>query len=150
MLASSKDDLEKILSEAEQIKAGVDPATATGETAEPSPATSGGGQEGAAGQPAAPSPSFEQLAELACMLCDWPFVRAFGAVGQLPEPFRTEARNAWAAAAEKYLPKMLENAGPFTILASIYFTHGGALFLSWRMNAPAAPSSGKEAPANQP
>lgn len=150
MLATSKEDLEKVLQEAEQIKAGENPATVTAEDAGSGPATSAGEPEGTAVAPAAvPSPSLDQLAELACLLCDWPFVRGFGASAQLPEPFRSEARKAWAEVLEKYLPSVIAKAGPFGVLLSVYSMHGAGLYLACQINAPVSASSGKEAPANQ-
>jgi hypothetical protein len=144
-------DVQTILHEAEQIRAGVDPATVSADTASPTPASSAGsGEEGAASSDVAPSQSFEQLADLACLLCDWPFVRAFGPSAQLAEPFRTEAQKAWLAVMEKYLPAVVGQTGPLGVLASIYLMHGAGLYLAWQIHAPVAGSSEKEVPANQP
>lgn len=154
MLIEKNGDLEQVLKEAEQIKAGQNPATVTqrNEYADTVPASSAGAQEDAeaAITAAAPSPSFEAIADLLCLLCDWPFVRAFGASAQLPEPFRSEARKAWGEVLEKYMPAVVAQAGPFGVLCSIYSIHGGGLYLQWRMTASVSPSSAKEAPANQP
>lgn len=144
-------DVETVLQEAEQIRAGKNPASVSADTAPAIPASSaGGGEEGAASTDAVPSPSFEQMAELACILCDWPMVRAFGETGQLPEPFRTEARKAWLDVCEKYLPKVVGQAGPFGVLLSIYGMHSAGVILAWRMRASVAESSGKEAQASPP
>ena len=151
MLIKSEDEIEKVLQEAEQIKAGENPATVTAEHVGEGPATHADGTEGAAVTPAAvPSASFDQLAGLLCLLCDWPFVRMFGAVGQLPEPFRSEAHKAWAEIMETYMPAVVAKAGPFGVLVSLYSMHGAALYFLCQMNASASASSGKEAPANQP
>jgi len=151
MLVKSPDEIEQVLREAEHIKAGENPATVTTETAEAGPATSAGAQDGAAVTPAAaPSPSFDQLAGLAVMLCDWPFVRMFGAQGQLPDPFRIEAQKAWAEILEKYLPAAVAKTGPFGVLLSLYSMHGAGLYLQWQMSAVASESSENAAQGNQP
>lgn len=151
MLVKSEDEIAKVLAEAEQIKAGENPATITSEASGSSPATSADAQGGAVETPAAaPSPSLDQIAELLCLLCDWPFVRAFGAVGQLPEPFRSEARKAWAQVLETYMPAIVAKAGPFAVLVSVYSMHGAGLYLACQINAPVSASSEKEAPVSQP
>jgi hypothetical protein len=150
MLVKTEDEIEKVLAEAESIKAGIDPAVATASVGE-GPATHADGTEGEVVTPdASPSASFEQLAGLMCLLCDWPFVRMFGAQGQLPDPFRSEAQKAWAEIMETYLPAVVAKAGPFGVLLSLYSMHGAGLYLSCQMNASASASSAKEAPANQP
>ena len=152
MLATSKEEVEKVLLEAEQIKAGENPATVTAQESVASGPATGPDRQGETGAAPAPvpSPSMEQLAELACLLCDWPFVRAFGQTAQLSEPFRGQARQAWIEVLEKYLPAIIEKSGPFGVLFSIYSLHGAGLYLSCQINAPAAPSSGSEAAAKAP
>jgi hypothetical protein len=152
MKNSSEQDVETVLREAEQIRAGENPATVSADTASPIPASSagGGGEEGTVATGAAPSPSFEQLADLACLLCDWPFVRSFGPSAQLAEPFRTEAKKAWLAVMEKYLPAVMGQGGPLGVLLTIYGMHGAGLYLAWQINAPVAASSAKEAQGNPP
>lgn len=153
MIVTTPAEVEKVLQEAEQIKAGDNPATVTAEPehAGDGPATGASEAAGTGTAPApAPSASAEQLAELLCLLCDWPFVRAFGMAGQLAEPFRSEARIAWGEVLTTYLPSVISKAGPFGVLASLYCMHGAGLYVSCRMNAQPSESSAKEVPANQP
>ena len=150
MLIKNEEEIEAVLAEAESIKAGIDPAVATASVGE-GPATRADGTEEGALTPGAPSSaSFHELAGLMCLLCDWPFVRMFGAQGQLSEPFRAQAQQAWAEILETYLPDVVAKAGPFGVLLSLYSMHGAGLYLSCQMNASASASSAKEAPANQP
>lgn len=150
MLARSKEEIDGVLAEAERIRAGEDPSKAAGTTAEASTApASGGTQEGASGahHPEAPSPSFDQLAALAVVLCDWPFIRFAGPQAALPEPFRQEAHRAWVQVLERYLPSLAAQTGPVGVLVSIYALHGAGLYLtSWPIAAQSRASSGNGAP----
>lgn len=149
MLATSEEELATILREADRIRSGDNPATVTAERAGEGPANHAGEPEGDA-VPRTAAPSIHQLAELACLLCDWPCVRAFGATGQLVEPFRTEARKAWADVFTQYLPSIVAKAGPFGVLFSIYAMHAAGLYLAWQTTVPVSASSANEAPASQP
>lgn len=153
MLAKSKEEIESVLQEAERIRAGEDPGAATGKTAEASTApASGGTQEGASGahHPEAPSLSFDHLATLLVLLCDWPFVRIAGQAAALPEPFRAEAHRAWVEVLERYAPLIMAKSGPFGALLSIYGMHGAGLYLSWQINAQSRASSANVVQESQP
>lgn len=152
MLARSKDEIEQALREAEQIRAGADPATAT--TAEASPASaSGHGTQGGADEAhhlSAPQPEFEILAEVALRMCDLPFTYFAGPGAALPEPIRTDARRAWVMVIEKYLPAAVAQSGPVGALAGIYLLHAAAILVIWQTRAPSSGSSGNGEAANQP
>ena len=148
MLARSKEEIEQVLDEAERIRAGEDPATATTAEASPAPASGHGTQNGDAGTHPPASPSFDQLADLAVLLCDWPFIRYAGPDAALPEPFRAEARRAWAEVLARYLPAMAAQSGPFGVLASIYVMHAAGLYVTWQMQSQSSASSASAAPAS--
>lgn len=143
-------DPAQVLAEASSIERGEKPHLVLNQPAVSGPAT-GNEAEGAAtpqGDAAPTSLSLDRYAELAIMLCDWPFVRMFGVEARLPDPFRDEAKKAWLEVLKLYLPAQVQQAGPLGVLASIYLGHVGALIVLCQMNAPSSPSSGNAGPGS--
>lgn len=152
MLATSKEDVERVLTEAEQIRRGVDPAATSASGASADPADGGAPGAGADGSsPSAPAtPGTAELANLALILCDLPFVKIVGAGGQLQEPFRSEAHKAWMQVIDLYLPRLISESGPVGALLSIYAMHTAGLYLAWQIRAASPGSSASAAQESQP
>jgi len=141
-----KQDTEKILNEAEQIK-NTGRVSAAPEPDSPGSPADGAASPGAGGSSPAPAGLHgAELAALAVHLTDWLYVGTFGPGAAIQEPLRSQAHTAWAAVIERYLPQVAE-WGPIGQLATVYGLHTLSCLALAKEPAPTAPSS---APSAEP